>query len=166
MNAIIGGNSHVIGGWSKYSRETHEVRAELGECLKCFYPNMDKIDGEVVVKKNVNTKKILNCLAEYGDKLKKSEKKLVNFDSAVTIPLITSGVLNYVINNSSMTDLYVLKSLYEDLGGKDSVELIDLYNEKLPCNNKNILLLEEKNADYMDTIEKYYVLIINLLNSL
>ena len=150
--------------WSEVNLDYHEIHAKFGGCLKKYYPSL--ITGGNAVSANVQTAKFKAHLGKILDTMKASEEKL-KLNDALSIPVLSSSVLRYIIDNSNLEDLYLLKSLYEDMceyfkKTPEQFVVIDLFDTELPSNNKNILYLEEKNKDYIMKVEDLHLKIINL----
>ena len=167
---IIGGIRYVIGGWSQYNVELSEVKVGNGECLKPKYEFKEIINAIDVISKNIDTTRIMKQLQKLYEHMRKKEKEILNFDKFARVPTFTTYDLNYIMTKSVIVDLYLLKSLYNDICNyfkvkSEDIDTCELYNIDLPLNNKNILELEQKNLPYMASVEKMFITIIKTIEN-
>lgn len=166
MTAIIGGKRIKIGGWTRHEIEKHEIMDEMGEDV-WYDQRLHSIDARMMLNQIVDQTHIRKQL----QKLKlimRSREKLI--DGFATISFITSYDIEYIINSSDLTDIYLLRSLYDDIceyteSIPTKLEVIDVY-KSVAKNGKELLKMEQENKKYVDLIEKFYVEIINLIETI
>ena len=186
---IIGGFTHVIGGWGKYRIEAHKANYDINKNDKNyddiikFYGLDNKliksVSSQYIIKCIIDDKKVIKQIKKLLEIVKKYEKKAVkNIKNSVFSIILTSNDIEYIICNSNMCDLYVLKSLYEDLIKINN----SMCNKKLECVNlpiidpydntinvsdddfiEELLKIEEKNEKYITRIENFHVKIIETI---
>jgi len=184
---IMGGYMHVIGGWGKYRIDSHKVNYDINKDDKKFediikFFNLDndaiqEIDSMYIIKCVIDDRKLIKQMKKLYEILAKYEKnifKTLKHKKFINIS-ITSNDLQYIINNSNMCDLYVLKSIYEDLVKLNNnicnkkIELmnlviIDPFNKTIDKSNiESLLEIEEKNEKYIARIEHFHVKIIETI---
>lgn len=106
--------------------------------------------------------KFIDKLHKIYDMMVLAEKNAKNFDKYVVLPYFGSQDLNYILSGkSNLTDVYLVKSLYEDLCNyfeitPKSINVIDLYEGDGAKTDVEIGILEEKNRDYLVCLEDLY----------
>ena len=153
--------------WFEYELDKRKIQSGYGVDFGHRYNKIPKVGGAEVVDSIVESTnkmygikdKFIEKLRSTAGEMKQAEEAALNFGTAVSLPYFTSYDLEYVLIKSNLNDIYLVKSLYEDLmnyWGKEPKEIktVELYGGSK--SGEDIADVEEKNRDYLICLEDLY----------